>query len=355
MRLKPVLTVLLSLSAVAQDVPIEFDIRVFPNIFRVGEAAPLVVTLFANRTSAAQLLPGDEFRLIYDLGNSLYDGLPIVLSGGSEWNSSDFSIAATASRGVYVLRYNGRPARWTREDALTVTHFVSPSQDSQMGRIRMIVPEGGRYATPASALLPILPASAGISGPAGPPGPQGPVGPQGPQGLTGPQGAPGPRGSTGPIGPAGPQGSDGDTGPRGPAGATGPAGPAGPAGAPGAPGAPGPAGPQGLTGPAGATGPAGPPGPAGPAGSGGLSGHELNSATYTTDAANSVASYACTGTKRLLGGGYTMTALASIIAASAGTNFRVMLNGPSNDRTWQFSATSTPPGLPIQVSWLCAN
>jgi hypothetical protein len=81
----------------------------------------------------------------------------------------------------------------------------------------------------------------------------------------------------------------------------------------------------------------------------------LNSAAYTTDASNTISSYICTGTKRLLGGGFWLSSLAVIVAANPSANFRVMVNGPSNDRTWQFSAASTPPGLPITVYWICAS
>jgi hypothetical protein len=172
--------------------------------------------------------------------------------------------------------------------------------NNRTGVLRVIDP-GGSCGDRESALFWNQKGAPGAEGPEGPSGPEGPLGPEGPPGPLGPEGPPGrpgERGLTGATGATGPTGLKGDTGAAGPMGSPGPPGPAGPKGDPGPPGPLGPSGPQGSAGPA---------GPIGPQGPAGVSGYEVvtfRSDFDTTETKSILAP--CPGTKRPLGGGFTI-------------------------------------------------
>jgi hypothetical protein len=143
------------------------------------------------------------------------------------------------------------------------------------------------------------------------------------------KGKPGPTGPTGPTGPAG-----GGTG-AGTTGATGPTGPTGPAGAASQ-----------------VTGPTGPKGAIGTAGPAGLSGWErISSSTGTNQTRDKIIDLSCTGTKRVLGGGYEYN------ITSASNQIRVVRNNPITDTAWRVAATDDNPSTNWElVAWaICAN
>ncbi len=172
----------------------------------------------------------------------------------------------------------------------------------------------------------------GPAGPAGADGADGATGPAGADGATGPAGADGAAGPAGADGATGPAGADGATGPAGADGATGPAGAdgaTGPAGPAGADGATGPAGADGATGPAGADGADGSDGTDGTDGADGVSGWESRSATSSSSSTwPRTQTVSCTGSKKLLGGGY------SVSSGADETQIAVSANGPTSDTTW---------------------
>jgi hypothetical protein len=139
-------------------------------------------------------------------------------------------------------------------------------------------------------------------------------------------------------------------------GPTGPTGPTGPAGGGTGAGATGATGPTGPTGPAGAasqvTGPTGPRGAAGTTGPAGVSGWERRSSTTgSNQTRDKIIDLSCTGTKRVLSGGYEYN------ISSASNQIRVVRNMPISDTAWRVAATDDNPSTNWElVAWaICAN
>jgi hypothetical protein len=112
----------------------------------------------------------------------------------------------------------------------------------------------------------------------------------------------------------GPQGSQGEIGLTGPQGAT---------------------GLTGATGPAGTTGAQGPVGTNGTNGTNGVSGWErvVGTATADNETFPKTATATCTGSKKLVGGGYLVS------AASASSEIVITASYPSSDTVWTTSGT----------------
>jgi hypothetical protein len=141
------------------------------------------------------------------------------------------------------------------------------------------------------------------------------LGPMGLQGLMGPAGADGKNGADGAQGPIGPAGADGKNG------ADGAQGPAGADGENGADGAQGPMGPAGVDGNDGADGAQGPMGPVG------ISSWERVSAqSFSNKSKDKSILVSCTGTKKLLGGGASLSLTDG--------NVVIFASYPSTDNTW---------------------
>lgn len=179
----------------------------------------------------------------------------------------------------------------------------------------------------------------------GPRGLDGAAGPQGPKGDTGAAGLPGAKGDTGAAGAIGPAGSAGAIGPSGPAGAVGPTGPQGAKGA---------IGNTGATGPSGPSGPSGPQGPAGPQGTTGAPG--LSAVEYVTGSSVTVAPGAvsgnvfalCSGSKQVIGGGFSGSAGSLLVEESLPTD---------NHMGWIAYAYNSSPdrSSTFQSYAICAN
>ena len=100
----------------------------------------------------------------------------------------------------------------------------------------------------------------------------------------------------------------------------------------------------------GEAGPAGPPGPPGPAGADGVSGHEIVRTIQTTGDVGSVGVLFmdCTGSKKLLGGGY--------MSADAIATMDVWRNGPLNgDTRWAVYYNVLRAGRSVSGYAICAN
>lgn len=258
-------------------------VTVSPDVTGLEETAAVLVTLTnRDQSEGAQVLPGDVFRLTFDLGNGRIESVArSAIATSAVMKSSDFLVTQGAGPAEVILTYTGAPANFGPTDSIAVLAVVKTPTQPRTNKVTLEVPANGRYTRSEAGFAqfttldanPIAPPGrvgfpypkAGLTGPAGPAGPTGPTGatgPAGPIGLTGPTGPVGPAGVAGPAGGSGPQGIPGQTGGAGAAGPQGPQGPGGPAGTIGPIGPQGPqgiAGPVGLTGATGATGPSGAP------------------------------------------------------------------------------------------------
>ena len=161
----------------------------------------------------------------------------------------------------------------------------------------------------------------------GTPGPQGEKGDKGDTGDTGPQGEKGDKGDQGDTGPEGSQGGKGDTGDVGPQGEKGDKGDTGDTGSQGLQGD---KGDKGDTGDTGSQGDKGDKGDTGDAGADGVSGWEKVSATSASSSSDKSVTVTCTGSKKILGGGGTLSI----------SNGKVVVSQsyPSADNEWTAKA-----------------
>ena len=180
------------------------------------------------------------------------------------------------------------------------------------------------------------------------------IGARGPKGDKGDPGDPGPKGDKGYLGLQGPKGDAGEPGPRGERGAPGLQGPKGDAGEPG------------LKGPKGDPGKAGPKGEKGDKGDPGLTGYSRMRGGF--EPFFILISARCPGTKKVLGGGWSMHGCFAEDPKNPGyyadcsdlddAGYAVEASYPEDDNTWSVMISNTGDvdiEVDLRVNAICGS
>src|SRR5437016_7050579 len=105
---------------------VRLAVTVSPDVAGLEESAPILLTLTSQDPSSdAQLLPGDVFRLVFDLGNGRIESLGrAAIATSNTIDGSDFLIGMGSGAAEILLTYTGPAAQFGSKDSIAVLAVV---------------------------------------------------------------------------------------------------------------------------------------------------------------------------------------------------------------------------------------
>jgi hypothetical protein len=122
-------------------------ISVSPDVAEVGQVGPVRITIVnANVNCTERLLPGDAFRLDFDLGDGQIRWLPSgVTAGFGTLSPSDFLVTGGPNNSEVTITYQGAPVAFGFEDSIVVDLVLQAPRALRVSRITLRVPNEVRF------------------------------------------------------------------------------------------------------------------------------------------------------------------------------------------------------------------
>src|SRR3979490_1634786 len=105
---------------------VELSVAVSPDVAGLEESGPVLITLTnQNLSSDVQILPGDVFRLAFDIGNGRIESLGrVAIATSNTIKGSDFLVTQGSGTAEVLLTYTGAAARFGYKDSIAVMAVV---------------------------------------------------------------------------------------------------------------------------------------------------------------------------------------------------------------------------------------